>query len=75
MASGQGGDNERVVAILEEQGWWARLTTFAAGLAPGSPPGTAGMRAAAAAFLKAERPADAEIVLRRLSDGPVRPLD
>ncbi len=55
---------------MEAQGWWERLAAFAQGLDPDSG-GAAGLRAAASAFIKAERHECAEACLRRLGDKQV----
>lgn len=55
---------------MEAQSWWERLAAFAQGLDPDSG-GAAGLRAAASAFIKAERHECAEACLRRLGDKQV----
>lgn len=65
----QAGSHEKAVALMEAQGWWQRLAEFANNL--DSQEGAAGLRAAAAAFSRANRDADAETCLRRLADAKV----
>jgi hypothetical protein len=65
----QAGSHEKAVALMEAQGWWQRLAEFANNL--DSPGGDAGLRAAAAAFGRADREVDAEACLRRLADAKV----
>ncbi len=54
---------------MEAQGWWDRLAAFARGLDAAA--GADGLRAAAAALARADRPADAEACIRRLGDQEV----
>ena len=54
---------------MEAQGWWQRLAEFANNL--DTQEGHTGLRAAAAAFSRAGRDADAETCLRRLADAKV----
>lgn len=69
LCSLQAGDQEKVVALMEAQGWWERLADFANNLDPRQ--GGGGLRAAAAAFSRAGRPKDVEACLRRLGDTQV----
>lgn len=65
----QAGKHKEVVALMEAQGWWERLAEFANNLDARQDIG--GLRAAAAAFSRADRLGDAEACLRRLGNAEV----